>query len=292
MAEAYGTFDKTKTYRSWTFTLNNPTEQITWSAEKVRYAIWQEEKAPTTGTIHYQGFCQLKRDQRLSYVRKLLPRAKWMPRYKHSTNEAAISDFEKSESKIAGPWTFGKIVSKGRRTDIEECKALLDAGATELEVAEQHFETWIRCGRSLAAYRQLMLPKRTWQTEVHVRWGNSGTGKTRYVWDTVGVDKLVAMYICDKQNNFWSPYDGEEHVLWDDFQPDWVSRGEFLRLTGADPMKIRVPYGPPRDDGTSACRLYKWVPRVIWITSNCHPSEWYGDDPAIMRRMTSITHVE
>jgi len=278
MAEADGTFDKTKTYRSWCFTLNNPKGQITWPEGKVRFAIWQEEKGEETGTIHYQGFCQLKRGQRLSYVRKLLPRAKWTPRYKNSTNEKAIAYCEKSETKIAGPWTFGKIVRKGQRTDIEECKAMLDAGESMKEVATQHFETWTRCRRAFTEYRQMIQPKRMWKTEVHVRWGNTGTGKSRYVWDTVGVERLGVMQF---ENNFWSSYDGQEEVLWDDFEPNWITRGQFLRLTDRYPMKLRVLHG-----------WAEWLPRVIWITSNYDPATWYGGDPAVMRRITTITHVE
>lgn len=269
-------FDKTKTYRSWCFTLNNPTEQLTWDEKKVRYAIWQEEKAPTTGTIHYQGFMQLRRGQRFSYVKKILPTAHWEPRHKHSTNEAAIVYCEKNETKIAGPWTFGKIVRKGQRTDLEECKAKLDEGASLKTVAMEHFETWTRCRGAFREYREMVQPKRTWKTEVIVRWGTTGTGKTSGVYEAE-----PDVHPVEYENHFWSAYDGQEVVLWDDFEPGMISRGLFLRLTDRYPCKLRILHG-----------WAEWLPRKLYITSNFDPATWYGGDPAVQRRLDEIIHIE
>lgn len=45
--------------------------------EILDYAVYGREIAPETGTLHCQGFCIFKKDQRLSALKKILPRAHW-----------------------------------------------------------------------------------------------------------------------------------------------------------------------------------------------------------------------
>jgi len=260
-----------KMVRDWVFTLNNPEGQIEWPADKVTYAIWQEEAAPTTGTIHYQGFVVLKRSQRISYVKKLLPTAHWEAR--KGTREQAISYCEKSETKVAGPWTFGKIKRQGQRTDLEEAMKLVQEGCSEVEIANRMPSTWCHNFRALERYRRLRRPnKRTWQTKVIVRWGPTGSGKTRPVFEEH--PDVREMYY---RNSFWSTYSGEEVVLWDDFDPRCISRQEFLTLTDRYPCQVRQIGG-----------WAEWLPQIIYITSNFSPDDWYNRDPAVQRRIAEV----
>lgn len=67
--------------RRWCFTLNNPTddEQVTvktaFSSANTKFIIVGFEEAPTTGTPHLQGFVHFKTVQRITALKKLLPRA-------------------------------------------------------------------------------------------------------------------------------------------------------------------------------------------------------------------------
>lgn len=78
-------------------------------------------------------------------------------------------------------------------------------------------------------------------------------------------------------NNFWSSYVGQEEVLIDDFDSSMISRQTFLKLTDRYPYKLRVLQA-----------FAEWVPKKIYITSNYDPKYWYGGDPAVMRRLTSV----
>lgn len=66
--------------RHWCFTLNNPTEadqellDQAWEQGKLEYLICGNEVG-ATGTPHVQGYMILKKQGRLSAVKKLLPRA-------------------------------------------------------------------------------------------------------------------------------------------------------------------------------------------------------------------------
>ena len=65
---------------NWCFTLNNYTEEEVASIQAldVRYIIYGKEVGEA-GTPHLQGYVNLSRTQKLSFVAKLIPRAHWTP---------------------------------------------------------------------------------------------------------------------------------------------------------------------------------------------------------------------
>ena len=57
------------------FTYNNPpNNDISYLTPHVKYAIVGFEIAPTTGTPHHQGYVELKKQHRLTSLRKLIDR--------------------------------------------------------------------------------------------------------------------------------------------------------------------------------------------------------------------------
>lgn len=64
--------------RNWCFTdFADTDEHIRALFGRVRYVSYQFEICPDTNRTHIQGYLQLREKQRLSYVKKLLPRAHW-----------------------------------------------------------------------------------------------------------------------------------------------------------------------------------------------------------------------
>lgn len=269
--------------RRWCFTLNNPNGATDanlfaqwWDDNRsvVRYTVVslehanQEDKTP-----HWQGYIEFSRPVRFSYVRKIptLDRA--------HIERAKGSGLQNRQyiTKECEPWfEQGKLGGRqGRRTDMEECKAMIDAGCTEEELADKHFGNWCRYHRAFKAYKQVKTKRRRWETEVIVRWGPAGTGKTRWVWENE--PHVIDMWY---RNGFWSPYNNEEVVLWDDFDPSCISRQEFLTLTDRYPTKIRQLNG-----------WAEWVPKKIYITSNYDPLLWWNGDAAIQRRIKEVVRV-
>ena len=65
------------TCRNWCFTINvsddKKWERIKHLPDKVKYIIYQKEKAPTTGKIHYQGYIQFSNSVRMEGVKNLKP---------------------------------------------------------------------------------------------------------------------------------------------------------------------------------------------------------------------------
>lgn len=113
--------------------------------------------------------------------------------------------------------------------------------------------------------------------EVHVFWGPTGTGKSRRAWLEAGDDA----YCKDPRSKFWCGYQGENHVIIDEFRGG-IDIAHMLRWLDRYPVRVEIK-------GSS-------IPLVagkIWITSNVEPLWWYPDldEPtrqALVRRL-SIT---
>lgn len=96
--------------RAMVFTLNNPElspeqlEEILKGLSPKCYAF-QKEKAPTTGTIHYQGYIGFKNACWINAFKAKVPGVWCQAAVKHSAawNYATKED----ETKVEGPWTFG-----------------------------------------------------------------------------------------------------------------------------------------------------------------------------------------
>lgn len=95
------------THTYWGMTLNNYDDRdialITQGyPEHIRQLVWTYEKAPTTGTLHIQAYIRMKRDCRLSMMKKLFPGASFKyvdsaeyqlnaQRYAQKLDETAVS---------------------------------------------------------------------------------------------------------------------------------------------------------------------------------------------------------
>lgn len=151
-----------------------------------------------------------------------------------------------------------------------------------MEVAEEFPCVHGKYHRGLNQYRCLLAESKSKDfrhLQVRVYWGDAGTGKTR---------KAVAdnsdYYILNQPDNalWWDGYEGQTHLIIDDFQ-GWVKYRFFLKVL--DGYQLRLPV---KGSFTYAF----WT--LITITSNKAPAEWYavGMTPELRRRINEVTHFD
>jgi len=286
----------------WCFTINNPTEDQhppnIWP--EVQYVIWQFE-AGENNTAHIQGYVAFTKTKMLTWVLAHCERAcHWEPRMgchsqaKHYCMKP-VPDCDCEHciaaigQRIAGPWEHGddSLIAEGQgeRNDIDHCKEMIDAGKTDSEIAEAHFGTWCRNYRAFERYRKLAKGKRrSWITHVTVLWGAPGIGKSRRARFEAGE---AAYWLPKPEGNavYWDGYDGEEHVVIDEFY-GWIARTQLQRLCDSTPLMVNNKFGST-----------PFLAKKIWITSNDPPSQWYRNIGlgAMERRLTgdhgSVVHV-
>lgn len=267
------------TNRQWLFTENNPTGLIDWNyvdkSNHIRYAVYQMEVGEE-GTPHLQGYVEFKRTVRLSYCKKLLARAHWEPR--RGSRDEARAYCMKDETRVDGPYEYGtwNAEGQGNRTDMVQLKDDIVAGKPLQYILENHPGSAIRYRNNIRAFLAEQVKPRSWKTEVHILYGPTGTGKTRYVMDT-----YPDVFIKQNDTKWWDGYDKHETVLLDEFY-GWIPFHWLLRLLDRGPVKVEVKNGQ-----------VEFVPKRIFITSNARPDHWYKNDklaehwPSFVRRITS-----
>ncbi len=256
--------------RRWFLTLNNPEKHCTdgrnisvgelFAEHKdsgLRYAIWQLEKG-TEGTPHVQAYCEFGRPVRITYCQKLIT-GHWEAARK--PREAGIKYCSKEATRQDGPWEFGASeLNQGQRTDIMQCKRMLDDGATDQAISDQCFKPWAKYHKAFKEYRRISSPSRDFKTQVYVFWGNTGTGKTRLA-------KLIgdsgSTYWLGPNSSWFDDYEGQETVILDDFYGT-VPYSSLLRIMDRTELRLESKGGH-----------INFVAKRLIITSNKQPAEWY-----------------
>lgn len=264
--------------RYFCFTINHPTpdddKQLLDLSSDTQYMCYGKEHFQTEGaTPHYQGYLELSKPQRFSWLKKRLSRAHLELR-QGSRTQARDYCFKECDNPVQyGEWIPDR---RGQRNDLISIRKQIEEGSSEIDIAQEHFGSWCRYRNSFNAYKDLLrMKKRKWETEVIVLWGPPGSGKTRRVYE-----EASDVHDMHFSNGFWSPYNGEETVLIDDFDDTMLSRNTFLKLTDRYPFKLRILHG-----------WREWLPKTIYITSNFHPHTWYAGDEAVRRRIKKIVRV-
>jgi len=196
----------TQTGKRWCFTLNNPTELIAFDEDRMEYLIFQKERGER-GTVHYQGFVILKKQSRMSALKKLISKQAHFEVARGSV-EQNIAYCSKEDTRIDGPFTFGTVPesNQGKRTDIEKFKDWVDKTENpSLDDAMVNYpNVYAKYRRFCADYINLKFKVRAQQQykeekfkEVIVYYGAPGTGKTRKVYKDNGVENVYKISMGD-----------------------------------------------------------------------------------------------
>lgn len=265
------------TSRRWCFTLNNPDAPLDFSIHPlVRYASWQKETGES-GTPHYQGYIQTTRSCRLSQLKQIIPGAHFEAQ-RASDDDDAIAYTRKEEGRIDGPFEYGTRLKQGQRSDLAAVKEMIDGGATEAEVAEEHFSSFVRYHKSFTYYRMIKAKPRSQAPEVYVLYGGTGVGKSHWV-----RERFPNAFWLSRPTGktlWWDGYTGQSCIIIDEFY-GWIKYDYLLRLCDKNPLKLEIK------GGFVECQA-----SIICFTSNTRPDFWYkvGVWQAFVRRVTYWQH--
>nr|ATQ39402.1 replicase [Cyclovirus sp.] len=266
--------------RRFCFTWNNYSvvDTITvknFFVEYCKYAIAGEEIAPTTGTAHLQGFCNLNKPMRFSTIKKHLSDAIHI-------EKANGSDIQNQEyCRKAGTWfEQGTPIKQGQRSDLESVISTISSGKnTARDIAELHPVSFIRYFRGISEYLRLIqpVPVRDFPTTVHYFWGPPGSGKSRRA--LAEAQNIARDSIYYKPRGlWWDGYKQQQCVVIDDFY-GWIKYDEMLKIMDRYPYKVQIKGG-----------FEEFTTKNIWITSNVDTDQLYKfigyNSAAFDRRIT------
>jgi len=260
--------------KTWVFTINNYTEtdvnlMKAWAEEVSR--ITASKEVGEGGTPHIQGAVTFKNKKRLGGLKKLHARAHW-------AIALAADCFlycMKEDSELIVNVNNTK---QGKRSDIDEITDMIKAKKPKWEIAEKVPRGAFKYPKHIDMYAALLIKPRSEPPEVYWRWGATGTGKTRYVFDN-----HTDLWVSNRNLDWFDGYNGQEVALFEEFRGSNCDFHWLLRLLDRYPMQVPIKGS-----------FVQWVPKIIYITTDRTPQQAYPGEPGIeqlLRRITRVDHI-
>jgi hypothetical protein len=268
--------------------------------EILTYMIVGEEKCPTTGTPHLQGYAMCKNKHSIKSLKKNLDdlgvHSHWQCTQPFNTNHQAMIDYCKGlvDKKQTDPnkdnWKpqeyheFG-VAPKGQgtRTDLAAAIDVINSGGSLYDVALQCPQQFIQYNGGLAKWQAMLQPQRNWPMTVYWLWGKTGVGKSRWAHENT-----EAPYYKDPNTKWWCGYAGQKEVIIDDYRPSKEMPFNYmLALLDRYPMQVQSKHGN-----------HQFISKKIFITcpkdieSTLKDMEWVGEEliDQFKRRITQEIH--
>jgi hypothetical protein len=267
----------------------------------ITFIYWQEEVAPETGRLHFQGGFHTSKKVRASGVKKYLTNhglksmhfelmRDFEHVYKYCRKEETALAFTQEEHGVK-PWETHTL-------HMEHLALLLRAGLTPDQLALRYPIAHMKYGRQ---YREtFMARKREEQRtfvrdksvfEVHVRWGITGAGKTYAITHTYPASDIYRWNYLEK----FQKYQGQPVLLLDEFTGQ-IDYNTLKLMTECEAFEVPVKGGDSVPaQWTKVCTGQSLPQLQVFICSNDPPRGWWtgkvtaGNFAAVQRRWTSET---
>jgi len=293
-----------KKYRNWFFTGNAYTTLPTMLPQGATYMVCQQEVGGTTGHLHLQGCIRFKSPRALSGLKKsgLNPDPGCEGWDTHNWSvarnwDACVKYCQKMDTRAPGtmPVILGdEPKGQGKRTDLEDYHQALDKVAAKAmtlkDAAKQCFTAFLKYPAGTEKY--LALHKEGRQPgdplDVVLLVGESETGKTVFAstilvaWGLQQGYRGVYEYTQNK-DLWWQDYDDQEIIIINEFSGKVFPFTLFNQMM--DPRTLSFVCGVK---GSSR----KFNGKLVIITSNFTPSEWYTSESEIANRHAIIRRLK
>ena len=254
--------------------------QLAIAGAAISFAVIGEEQGEEGETPHVQGYIQLQTARRMTSLKKMftnkthweVARAGAVKNIKYCTKEGGRIHYIRE----------GLQKRQGQRTDLEDIKQMIEAGAPELDIANAYWGQWLRYWRSFQRYRGLVLRKAAEaDREVTVSWfsGPTGCGKSKECQSRAESRGVPYYRITGRYLQWFDGYEGEKTLIIEEYTNqhgiDWL-------LVLLDRYKLRLPI-------KGAHTWAQWT--HVYINTNMKWCEVHSNAPAehkaaLYRRIT------
>lgn len=241
-----------------------------WSTKDIRYSKGQLEKCGVAGRLHWQFVVCFNRKCRLAGVKVRLGNGV----HAELSRSAAANNYVcKEETSQGRRWVWGTLpMKRNSETDWDNIKKKAKEG--RLDSPSIPANVFVCNYSSLKKIKMDFMKGSEQERAAYVFWGETGAGKSKLAWEQAGLDA----YPKAPTTKFWDGYQGENHVVIDEFTGQ-VEITHLLRWLDRYPVLV--------EQKGSGCVLRA---TRFWITSNVDPRDWYPTIPqeqkaALYRRL-------
>lgn len=274
--------------RRWRFTyFSEGPFPVTELPDQVKYLVAGHESAPTTGSLHWQGYVELRTSQRFSFVQRVLGIGQSACYPAEAGRQANREYCVKDGGDYIELGAEAPATTQGARTDLAQLRddladacRLDGAGAALRAALDKHPAAFFKYTNGIrAAIGLLDTAARTGPPQVEIHVGPTGSGKTRQAFD-----RFPTLWRCPpatRGTQLWfDGYDGQECALFDDYDGNGIPLSMLLQILDRYPLRLQVKGS-----------FTNWRPAFILITTNIPFTHWYGDGnaeqkKALQRRIT------
>ena len=242
--------------RKWFLTINNWVDGDWIEAKSIikncSYGICCQEIGEKNGVPHLHIWLHFKNARSFKSLQKKFPRANIQVGKGLDSHQVYLKKDGKFEE-------FGVCEKQGKRNDIHEIKNIVNNGGNMQDIinVSTSYQS-MKCGELLLKYCEQ--PRPIEKIEVIWFYGESGTGKSKTIFDTeVNIFRPTTY-------KWWEGYDGHTTVLVDDWRPSWCSFVNLLKLTDIYPFRVQTKGGS---------RQVKY--KKIYFTSHLSPAQYFED---------------
>lgn len=221
-------------YRNWCLTINNYDENDinAFNDSKIKYFCYGLEEGES-GTPHIQGYIETTNPITLVGLKKIFPRAHIEVRRGNQTE--AIDYCMKDGNYFEGGT---KSNANGVRKDWQEINSNVKAGLSVVQQIEKGYGS-LHNIQHIEKISKYLEPKRNWMPNVYWVYGEAGIGKSRWAYDTFGIDNIYTVI----NFTWWDGYDGHETILIDDYRADFCKFHDLLKLLDRYPYQVPIKGG-------------------------------------------------
>lgn len=225
--------------RFWCFTefQENDYEKI-FSSEKIRYLLVGKEICPTTNKVHWQGYVQFYKPERLTAIKKLFNSKQIHLEICKGSVESNVRYCKKEKNFIE----YGQVSFQGKRNDLVDIQEKLEAEVPMIDIAREHFGDFVRYHKGFEKYRELLQKEKSRDfrsVEVEVISGPTGQGKTRRALYENG----DSVYKIEGDNlQWWDGYEGESTIVIDEYS-NQINVTKLLNILDGHRLRLSIKGG-------------------------------------------------
>ena len=279
-----------KKQRLWTCTLNNPEKtdeqffEFLKANNELAYFCFRREKAPTTGTIHFQFFLAFLNQKHFSTVKNFVPTAHIQP--SEGTKAQNRAYCMKLESAIGEFYEHGEIYEEGKRYDLIQIQSMINQGV-DLETVETAYPSqFMMYEKMIKSTRARYLSRKfgsTWRDiTVSYIWGTTGIGKSRTLADKFGYKNIYRVTEYDQRA--FDNYEGQDIIVFEEFR-SLFKISQMLNYLDGHPLRLPCRF---EDKQAAYTRVFITTNLPIYLQYKNIQTDEAGAWDAFRRRIHNI----